>query len=95
MDPNDDRHGTTAGHKAHRRAKEKPCEPCRRAMNEHKRQKRATGAWKSEHCPVCGKQTHGDLCRTCKTVGSVRTTDLDIDFDPPNWVRRGLIWVAA
>lgn len=94
MDPDDERHGTTAGHKAHRRAKEKPCEPCRRAMNEHKRQKRAEGAWDSERCPACGRVTKLDLCRSCSR--SVPTVDLsEGQLNPPNWVRRGLIWVAA
>lgn len=35
MRKNDPRHGTVAGYTQHRRAKDKACDPCKRAQNEY------------------------------------------------------------
>lgn len=40
MSPDDERHGTPRGRKAHKRDGEKPCEPCRIAYNAYMREHR-------------------------------------------------------
>lgn len=101
MDSDDERHGKPAGAKAHYAAGEKPCDACREAARQKKATARAQGRYAVARCSLCGRgrrddrASRGTLCHDCKTAGNVRAKDLDIDFDPPTWVRRGLIWVAA
>lgn len=40
----DHSHGTPAGYARHARAQEQPCDPCREAMNAHRRAKRKVAA---------------------------------------------------
>lgn len=71
MSPDDPRHGTEAGYRAHYTHLEKPCPPCREAgrrraqLNEAKR-----GARPWHRCDSCGKQTRasGADCASCRAV---------------------------
>lgn len=93
--PDDPRHGTYNGYRAHDRENDEPCPACLkgRAAYERERYDRR----KARPCVRCGRsvRSRSDLCAACKKLPeTLRESDLLLDGW---WVRDGLTlrWVPA
>lgn len=101
MSDDDKRHGTPAGHAAHKRALTEPCEPCRTAFNDRQKQAR-TGTRSMRRCKTCTNRTEArdQVCRGCKAerrLDEVPDVDSGYELTGGQWVPRDGImrWEAA
>lgn len=72
MSPDDPRHGTHAGYRAHQRAKSKPCTPCKTARRDYERDKYPDE--RPGPCTSCGATCRSKigLCRDCQAAGGTQ-----------------------